>query len=90
MYTEITSVAYDKQHNTITLRGYDLGAIIEAAWDEAQERKEYDFMFNLDEPGHKKYLAMVVMSKVKTYKTMWDAVQKLTGKAVAINDSFRA
>lgn len=89
MYTEITSVAYDKKHNTITLEGYDLGAIIDSAWDEVQERTTYEFKFNLDEPGPKKYLAMVVMSKVKNYKTMWDAVQKLTGQAVAINDSFR-
>lgn len=89
MYTEITSVAYDKKHNTITLTGYDLGAIIEAAWDEAQEKKEYNFVFNLDEPGPKKYLAMVVMNKAKNYSTMWEGVQKLTGKQVAINDNFR-
>lgn len=90
MYTEITSVEYDKKHNTITLTGFDLGAIIDSAWDTEQEKKEYAFIFNLDEPGPKKYLAMVVTSKVKNYKTMWDAVQKLTGKAVAINDSFKA
>lgn len=90
MYLDITSVSYNAKRNLVLIEGIDLDKILMSSWDtELTDKAEVVMKFDLTNKGSRIYLYKIVKTHItEEYKTIEEALMKLSGKMLNISSNF--
>lgn len=89
MYTEITGVTYNKEHNVAVIDGLRTEDMMLSDWDTEVTDFEVRFYFDLEDEGSRRYLTLILNSNGKKNCSIIERFKSIVGKFINLNPKFK-